>query len=259
MSPFNTYWFYKSAISIENCNKILSLGKSKLNDLKDQGINTDAGTKGDNDKISFSLDNKKLVPKNDKTMEEIKQTGLSSEDIENKTYIRDSEVCWLNDRWIYDLIMPFVDEANFLAGWKYSTSYTESFQFTKYATNQFYGWHQDGNADHNDTYRRYIPGISPVNKKGDPKMPYTKNKNLIGLARKLSVTINLSNENDYKGGNLKFDYGPHSINERYHTCTEIRPKGSIIVFPSYIYHQVTPITEGIRYSLVLWVNGKPFK
>ena len=79
----------------------------------------------------------------------------------------------------------------------------------------------------------------------------------------IQITVNehkkVSDENDYKGGNLKFDFGPHSIKERYHTCTEIRPKGSIIVFPSYIYHQVTPITEGTRYSLVLWINGKPFK
>jgi len=42
-------------------------------------------------------------------------------------------------------------------------------------------------------------------------------------------------------------------------CQEIKPKGSIIVFPSHIYHQVKPVTEGTRYSLVIWCLGKPFR
>ena len=62
----------------------------------------------------------------------------------------------------------------------------------------------------------------------------------------------------FVGGNLKFDLGPHS-KKRYHTCTEIRPRGSIIVFPSHLYHQVTPVTTGTRYSLVAWNLGKPFQ
>ena len=68
---------------------------------------------------------------------------------------------------------------------------------------------------------------------------------------------NLTNPKNYKGGNLKFDMGPHHP-KRYHTCTEIRPRGSIIVFPSHLYHQVTPVTEGTRYSLVMWNLGRPF-
>ena len=72
------------------------------------------------------------------------------------------------------------------------------------------------------------------------------------------MTVNLTDSKDYEGGDLKFDFGPHSKNQ-YHTCEEIRPKGSIIVFPSYVYHQVTPVTKGTRYSLVMWSTGKPFK
>ena len=60
-------------------------------------------------------------------------------------------------------------------------------------------------------------------------------------------------------GNLKFDFGPHASGQRFHECVEIRPQGSIIVFPSYVYHQVTPVTSGTRYSLVLWSLGQPFK
>ena len=82
---------------------------------------------------------------------------------------------------------------------------------------------------------------------------------MINKIRKLSLTINLNLPGEYEGGNLKFDFGPHSTGNRYHECTEIRPQGSIIIFPSYIYHQVTPVTKGTRYSLVLWTLGKPFK
>ena len=73
------------------------------------------------------------------------------------------------------------------------------------------------------------------------------------------MTINLNEPGEYEGGNLKFDFGPHSEGERFHECTEIRPQGSIIVFPSFVQHQVTPVTKGTRYSLVLWSLGQPFK
>jgi predicted 2-oxoglutarate/Fe(II)-dependent dioxygenase YbiX len=79
-----------------------------------------------------------------------------------------------------------------------------------------------------------------------------------GKIRKLSVTISLSDPATYEGGNLKFDLGPHR-EDRYHECAEIRPRGSIIVFPSHVYHQVTPVTKGTRYSLVAWNLGYPFK
>jgi PKHD-type hydroxylase len=81
---------------------------------------------------------------------------------------------------------------------------------------------------------------------------------MINKIRKLSVTISLNDPDEYDGGNLQFDFGPHKEN-RYHTCTEIRPKGSVIVFPSHVYHQVTPVTRGTRYSLVCWNLGAAFR
>ena len=42
-------------------------------------------------------------------------------------------------------------------------------------------------------------------------------------------------------------------------CKEILPKGSIIVFPSFLWHRVKPVTKGVRYSLVVWNLGYPFK
>ena len=41
-------------------------------------------------------------------------------------------------------------------------------------------------------------------------------------------------------------------------CKEILPKGSLVIFPSFIKHRVTPVTKGIRYSLVIWSLGKPY-
>ena len=40
---------------------------------------------------------------------------------------------------------------------------------------------------------------------------------------------------------------------------QILPKGSIVVFPSFVWHRVKPITKGSRYSLVVWNLGDPFK
>jgi len=141
-------------------------------------------------------------------------------------------------------------------------------QFTKYSPGQFYGWHTDSGVD---PYRAYDPEIDTYHKNPDGTImidtfgkPIVENQNttenpkLIGKTRKLSVTVSLNDPTEYKGGNLKFDLGPHS-EKRYHTCKEIRPRGSIIVFPSHIYHQVTPVTKGTRYSLVAWNLGNPFK
>jgi PKHD-type hydroxylase len=42
-------------------------------------------------------------------------------------------------------------------------------------------------------------------------------------------------------------------------CKGIIPRGSIVVFPSFIWHRVKPVTEGIRYSLVIWNLGQPYR
>jgi PKHD-type hydroxylase len=88
---------------------------------------------------------------------------------------------------------------------------------------------------------------------------YTDNPNMVNKVRKISMTINLNAPGEYDGGNLKFDFGPHASGKRFHECEEIRPQGSIILFPSFVYHQVTPVTRGTRYSLVLWSLGWPFQ
>jgi len=74
----------------------------------------------------------------------------------------------------------------------------------------------------------------------------------VSSTRKLSFTIQLSDSDDYEGGDLQF--GPVIEHQ-----PEIKKKGNITIFPSYVWHRVTPITKGNRYALVGWVHGPTFK
>jgi PKHD-type hydroxylase len=241
----NNYYYFQSALSGENCEKIINLGVNKIKDLEKKNISTEGKTLGNNHKQAMT-DN--AVPLNDETLENIK---------EENTYVRDSKICWLNDKWLYELIWPFIKKANIYADWNFDVDYADDFQFTMYGVNQFYGWHQDGDMDKGAAIKRFYPGVNGFGM--DCPSFHSSNSDFIGKVRKISLTINLNLPSDYEGGNLKFDFGPHSKSERYYECKEIRPRGSIIVFPSFLYHQVTPVTKGTRYSLVLWVLGKPFK
>ena len=51
----------------------------------------------------------------------------------------------------------------------------------------------------------------------------------------------------------------NSPNNNIVECKEIKQKGTIIIFPSFVKHKVAPITKGERNSLVGWVLGYPFK
>ena len=253
----NFYYYFQSALNPEICKNIIDNGNKKIEELKIKGIKTEAETMGQNHKQALEQINKNIEPLNDKSIYEIKEqkTDLNL----NNIYYRDSEICWMDDQWLYDLIYPFIHKANDKAGWKYDFDNSESFQFTKYGINQFYGWHSDGGSDHFSKYKRAIPGVTLKKDTNKYFKDYVDNKNFIGKIRKLSLTINLNKPDDYEGGNLKFDFGPHTDKERFHECIEIRPQGSIIVFPSFLHHQVTPVTKGTRYSLVLWTLGKPFR
>ena len=71
----------------------------------------------------------------------------------------------------------------------------------------------------------------------------------------------MSDPEDYEGGLLEFDLrniGEINTNNII-KCKEILPKGSIVVFPSYTWHRVSPVTSGTRLSLVQWNLGPGFK
>ena len=79
--------------------------------------------------------------------------------------------------------------------------------------------------------------------------------------RKLSVTVSLSDEEEYKGGELEFDFRNLDPDKKrnIYKCKEILPKGSLVVFPSFVWHRVCPVKKGSRYSLVIWNLGRPFR
>jgi PKHD-type hydroxylase len=249
----NYYYWISPAISSEDCQRIIDLGTSKIQEEEAAGHSTEAYTFGNHQKGAMGPD---AVPMNESTFYELDKA-------KEKTYIRDSKVAWLTDQWLYDLIFPLIREANQKAGWNWEFDCAESFQFTQYnSPGGFYGWHCDGNSDWNGVYKRYIHGVTPEPLKANDMIPhgYTVESRFVGKVRKISMTINLNKPGDYEGGNLKFDFGVHTTKEnRFHECLEIRPQGSMIVFPSFVYHCVTPVTVGTRYSLVLWALGDPWK
>ena len=72
--------------------------------------------------------------------------------------------------------------------------------------------------------------------------------------RKLGITVQLSDPKDYSGGEFMFseDIGTPSQDI-------IKQKGTVIVFPSFLYHKVMPVSRGRRYSLVGWYEGNNWK
>tara|TARA_R110000824_G_scaffold396623_1_gene598303 strand:+ start:209 stop:847 length:639 start_codon:yes stop_codon:yes gene_type:complete len=153
---------------------------------------------------------------------------------------RNSNILWMNDPWIYKQIYPFVQNANKAAGWNFKLEFPEKMQFTQYNIGQHYKWHCDS-------------WTKPYNMPGGQ---------LDGKMRKLSMTLNLSDPDDYDGGDLEFDLqAGHSPLEKNttHVCKEIKPKGSLVVFPSFVWHRVVPVTRGTRHSLVNWILGAPLQ
>lgn len=243
------YWVWNSVIPKETCQKIINRGLEQLEELSKIGFNSQATTFGDNHKVDT-----RKISQQDLTAEQLKEKNIN----ENDVYIRDSNISWLSDQWIYDSLFHYVMEANKRAGWNYDVDWAEPAQFTIYNKEQFYGWHIDGFNDEFQIKRRKIPGVYDENH--NDKAVYTPVPNLVGKVRKLSITLMLSDPKDYDGGKLKFDFGVHTSSDRYKEIVgdEIK-QGSIVVFPSYKYHCVTPVTRGTRYSLVVWYNGRPMK
>ena len=165
---------------------------------------------------------------------------LNKKQIKNFKKKRNSDIVWMSDRWIYNEIHPYIHEANKSAGWNFNWDFSESCQFTKYKKGQYYGWHCDSWEKPYD-----IP----------------QNTNSHGKIRKLSVTVTLSDPKDYKGGELEFDFRNMDPDKKrnVHKCKEILPKGSLVVFPSFVWHRICPVKSGERNSLVIWNLGWPYR
>lgn len=95
----------------------------------------------------------------------------------------------------------------------------EGVQVASYGEGGHYGWHMDIGPDAFST-------------------------------RKLSLSVQLSPETDYDGGELEFLVGNDVAQ---------RAQGTLIAFPSFLVHRVRPVTRGTRWSLVSWVAGPAFR
>jgi len=73
------------------------------------------------------------------------------------------------------------------------------------------------------------------------------NSNLHNKTRKMSMSLILND--DYEGGDLIL-YGAGKVKQEI---------GSMVFFPSFLLHEVRPVTKGTRYSLVVWFLGNPWR
>ena len=139
--------------------------------------------------------------------------------------IRRSQVSWLENsadtKWVFEKLGAIVSNMNAQHFRFDLTGFGEPCQLTNYNQSEhgMYGWHQDYGG---------------------------------GISRKLSMVVQLTDPSEYEGGNLQIMTSAQPQNVR-------KQKGLVAIFPSYILHQVTPVTQGSRQSLVAWVSGAAFK
>ena len=74
--------------------------------------------------------------------------------------------------------------------------------------------------------------------------------------RKLTAIIQLSNDTDYEGGDFEFGITDKDGKD---LIKGNRSKGSLLIFPAFLSHRVTPITKGKRYSIITWMEGDAFR
>ena len=123
---------------------------------------------------------------------------------------------------MYDQINEFIQKANRNHFGFEDIQITEQAQFTEYPEGGFYDWHMD----------------TDVNMQHEPPV------------RKISMTLLLSPENQFEGGDLELMAPGKRVKLK---------QGHAIIFASFLNHRVAPVTKGVRQSLVMWFGGKPFK
>ena len=139
--------------------------------------------------------------------------------------VRRSQVSWLHNtsdtKWVFDKLANVASKINAQHFRFDLTGFGEPLQLTNYdqSENGMYGWHQDYGG---------------------------------GISRKLSMAVQLTDPSEYEGGNLQMLTSGEPQNVR-------KQRGLIAICPSYVLHQVTPVTQGSRQSLVAWVSGPAFK
>ena len=128
-----------------------------------------------------------------------------------------------------EIVWGFIRQAN-AEFFNYDLEYFQAIQFARYQDGGHYDWHQDDSRQH----------LSKEN-------------------RKLSLTMSLTDHDEYDGGLLQFYNGDRPYEDKDHDIErDIKSVGSVIVFDSRDWHRVTPVTRGVRYSIVCWTVGPNF-
>ncbi|HEU4719648.1 MAG TPA: 2OG-Fe(II) oxygenase [Bacteroidia bacterium] len=138
--------------------------------------------------------------------------------------LRKSQVMFIRpdgQEWIYDKLAKACIQLNTKRFQFDIRGFQTELQLANYSDQGFFDWHMDFGA-------------------GDISN------------RKLSITVQLSDPDEYEGGDLQF-----MINQNIHTAP--RAKGTAVIFPSFALHRVTPVTKGSRMSIVGWIAGTPYK
>lgn len=160
-------------------------------------------------------------------------TGKTPQDIEKTGDKRRSKIRWIHPRQDTRELFAFLDSMvqnvnRNTYGFDLSLG-LESIQYTEYhgSENGHYSWHMDCHYGH---------CLSD---------------------RKLSMSLQLSNPEEYEGGQFCID--KHASGPDLMDTKIFGPKGSAIIFPSYVQHCVTPVKTGVRKSLVCWWNGASYR
>lgn len=159
--------------------------------------------------------------------------GTADDEAHHDQGIRRSRIAWIPVEepfiWVCDKLTDVARRANRVYDFDL-IGFTEDLQFTEYeGAGAHYTWHQDG-----------LDG------------------ELAG--RKLSLVAQLSDPDDYDGGNLElFAMDGDDDETTADWRATARRRGSVVVFPSFEYHRVTPLVSGTRRSLVTWVGGPAFR
>ena len=157
---------------------------------------------------------------------------------------RNSKNAWVpTTNWVGGFVWHYIERANrenFLYDLRNIDG--ESMQFTKYGPGEFYGWHNDAGLAN-----QYKP-VSVGNRAQGLAQDYLNEK--VEMVRKLSFVVQLSDPDDYEGGNLQL------LDEAGNSYIAPRQRGTVILFDSRTQHRVQKVRTGVRKSLVGWVVGK---
>ena len=162
---------------------------------------------------------------------------------------RNSQNAWIpTAHWVGGFLWHYIQRANrenFL--YDLTNIDGESMQYTRYAEGQYYGWHNDSGLS-----THYKP-VSVGNRvTGQETMQDFVNENC-EMVRKLSFAMQLSDPDDYEGGNVQL------LDEAGKSYIVPRQKGCIVLFDSRTQHRVLKVTKGIRKSIVGWTVGPRWK